>query len=35
VGQLPQFSPEQICLDVGRNQARALLAWANVFCVGF
>ena len=29
-GQLPQFSPEQICLDVGRIQARALLAWASV-----
>jgi hypothetical protein len=30
-GQPPQFSPEQICLDVGRIQAPARLAWAIVF----
>jgi hypothetical protein len=28
-GQLPRFSPEQICLVVGRGQALVLLAWAK------
>jgi len=31
-GQPPQFSPEQTCLDVGRNRARAHFAWAKAFC---
>ena len=34
-GQPPQFSPEQICLDVGRIQAPARLAWAIVIRVSF
>ena len=34
-GQPPQFSPEQICLDVGRIQAPARLAWAFAFCADF
>src|SRR6202789_4632157 len=29
VGQPRQFSPEQDCLDVGRNRARAHCAWAH------
>jgi len=28
-----RFLPEQACLDVGRIQARALLAWASAFLV--
>jgi hypothetical protein len=31
-GQPPRFSPEQICLDVGRIQAPARLAWAIALC---
>jgi hypothetical protein len=29
VGQPRQFSPEQDCLDVGRNRARVHFAWAH------
>ena len=31
-GQPRQFSPEQICLEVGRNRARARFAWADTLC---
>jgi hypothetical protein len=34
-GQPRQFSPEQDCLDVGRNQARARFAWAYALCAWF
>ncbi len=34
-GQPPQFSPEQICLEVGRNRARARFAWAKALCAWF
>ena len=34
-GQFPQFSPEQNCLDVGGNYARARFAWAKALCAAF
>jgi large subunit ribosomal protein L13 len=35
VGQPRQFSPEQDCLEVGRNWARARLAWVDALCAWF